>query len=76
MNSRILFCLLLFAWSCNSKISAQENAYAILYEADTEGEAISGSLEKLIEYVQNGNPIRIGWVLKFRHPEKDEVIEI
>lgn len=76
MKNRILFFLLLFTICISIKTSAQENAYTIIYEADAEGKEVSGKLEKLLEYVQNGNPIRIGWVLKFKHPEKDDIIEM
>lgn len=44
-------------------------AYEIVYEADPEGNAISGDRNQLLEYVQNGNPIRVGWTLKFKNPQ-------
>lgn len=53
-----------------------QNAYSIIYEADKQGLAISGNLAELLNYVQTGNPIRIGWVLKFKHPNNDTIIEM
>ena len=43
---------------------AQNNGlYKVIYEADRDGKRISGSLEKLIQHVKDGNPIRVGWEL-------------
>lgn len=53
-----------------------QNSYSIIYEADREGKAIKGSLEQLMSHVQNGNPIRVGWVLKFKNPKDDSTIEM
>jgi len=50
-------------------------AYEIIYEADKDGNRISGSLEDLVTSVQNGNPIRVGWVLKLK-PQKEEAFDM
>lgn len=52
-----------------------QNAYKVVYEADRNGKVISGSLEELIKYVNNGNPIRVGWSLAMQMPNKN-VIEM
>ncbi len=51
-------------------LSAQttSNAYDIIYSADKDGNAVNGKIENLIEHVKSGNPIRVGWTLKFPHP--------
>lgn len=60
----------LLAFAVNS-----QNAYSIIYEANKKGERIEGNLEQLMKHVQNGNPIRVGWVLKFK--DKDgSVVEM
>jgi hypothetical protein len=56
--------------------SKAQNSYSIIYEADREGKEIKGSLEQLMNHVQNGNPIRVGWVLKFKNPKDDSTIEM
>ncbi len=43
-----------------------QNNYSIVYEADKKGEAISGDINVLLKSVQNGNPVRVGWVLKLQ----------
>jgi len=53
-----------------------QNNYKIIYEADRDGKAIEGNLQQLLDHVQNGNPIRVGWVLAFEHPETKERIEM
>ncbi len=52
-----------------------KTAYKVIYEADRNGKAISGNLDELIHYVNNGNPIRVGWSLAMQTPSK-EVIEM
>ncbi|PQJ79098.1 hypothetical protein [Polaribacter porphyrae] len=55
----------------------KNNACKVIYEADKNGKTVSGNLAKLKEYVQNGNPIRVGWSLKFPNPlKKNEIIEM
>ncbi len=44
------------------------NQYQIVYEADKDGNRISGSLEQLLELVNNGNPVRVGWELVSKWP--------
>lgn len=55
-----LFLLSLTFNAANAQIKSQ---YKVVYEADREGKRISGSLEDLLTYVRNGNPIRVGWEL-------------
>lgn len=64
MKFRNLLIAGLFIFGANGFLTAQENGlYKIVYEADREGNRISGSLEELNNYVRNGNPIRVGWEL-------------
>jgi|GEM_PF-1510709 len=64
MKLRNLLITGLFVFAANGFLIAQENGlYKIVYEADREGNRISGSLEELNDYVRNGNPIRVGWEL-------------
>ncbi len=67
MNKVIIFLLLLSA-----EFLLGQSSYNVVYHADQEGKALSGSLEELISHVNNGNPIRVGWELSFLHPETKE----
>lgn len=49
--------------------------YEIIYEADKGGNRISGSLEGLANYVDQGNPIRVGWELELRFPDTTVVLK-
>ncbi len=71
MKNIILLFVLLFL-----NLNYSQNSYSIIYEADNEGQPITGSKEELLKYVQNGNPVRVGWVLKFKHPQNDSIIEM
>jgi len=68
--------IFLFLATLSFNIILCQNNYQIIYEADKTGNAISGNLEILLNYVQNGNPIRVGWVLKFKHPQNDSIVEM
>lgn len=71
-----IFLLYIFAAFCLPyQLFSQDNPYKIIYEADKDGNAISGSLSDLLDYVQNGNPVRVGWVLMMQTPNS-EVIEM
>ena len=48
---------------CLTSYSQISNSYKVIYAADKNGNVISGNREKLVEYVNNGNPIRVGWDL-------------
>ncbi len=64
MKLRNLLIASLFIFGASGFLMAQENSlYKVVYEADREGNRISGSLEELISYVGSGNPIRVGWEL-------------
>ncbi len=67
--------LIVFLFTGIISFGQDNNAYKVIYEADREGNAISGSLEELIKHANNGNPIRVGWGLKMQTPDK-EVIEM
>lgn len=70
----IMFMFLFIGTICYAQ---KNSAYKVIYEADQNGKAISGSLEKLTKYVQNGNPIRVGWTLRFKNPAGgDEILEM
>lgn len=66
ITSMILFMSQLCFGQANQNSVGQ---YQIIYEADREGNRISGSLEKLIELVDNGNPVRVGWELVSKWPD-------
>lgn len=53
---------------CTAGIGQQQGLYKVVYEADKEGNRISGSLEDLITYVDSGNPVRVGWELVQKWP--------
>ncbi len=46
-----------------------QNNYQIIYEADSDGQVISGNIEDLLKAVQNGNPVRVGWTLEIQNSE-------
>ena len=52
------------------------NGNEIIYEADRDGNSIKGNLEELLDYVQSGNPVRVGWVLKMIHPQSKDTLEM
>lgn len=71
--------LIVFLFTGIISFGQDNNAYKVIYEADREGNAISGSLEELIAHATNGNPIRVGWVLRFPSQipeEKGSIIEM
>jgi len=49
-----------------------DGSYKVAYETDAKGNALTGELSNLVEYVNNGNPIRVGWTLEFMNPETGE----
>jgi len=57
--------------TCNLSFAQENSGYKILYEANEKGEALYGNLNDLVAHVQNGNPVRVGWVLKFKAPNQD-----
>ena len=73
-NLKIIF--LLISLSQLGLVYAQKQSlkskYQIVYEADKNGKAISGDLNKLIDYAQSGAPVRVGWVLEFKLPNEDK----
>ena len=59
-KSKALIALLLTVASLSS-FSQLKPSYKIIYTADRNGNKLSGNLDSLINYVNNGNPIRVGW---------------
>lgn len=57
-----------FSAACQQS-SKTESLYKVIYEADRDGNRISGSLAELIELVDNGNPVRVGWELVQKWPD-------
>ncbi|RNC85986.1 MAG: hypothetical protein ED557_04245 [Balneola sp.] len=51
-----------------------DSGYKVIYEADRDGNALIGSLEELIDYVEKGNPIRVGWELGVDGPNTTKLI--
>ena len=75
----LLFFLLTACTNNKSKtkiLSQPKGAYEIVYEADKNGKAITGSLEKLIEYVNNGNQIRVGWKIGLKDRKTKKPIDM
>lgn len=70
---KLTFTFLIFLYSIS--VISQSN-YKVIFEADSKGETISGKRQDLLNYVQNGNPIRVGWVLNFKHPETKDMVEM
>lgn len=50
-------------------ISENSSLYKVIYEADRDGNRLSGSLEDLVDLVDNGNPVRVGWELVQQWPD-------
>jgi len=46
--------------------SIGQNNYSIVYEADKNGDNISGDINVLIECIKNGKPIRVGWIIELK----------
>lgn len=53
---------------CSTGMAQEKGLYKVVYEADRDGNRISGSLEELITYVDSGNPVRVGWELVQKWP--------
>ena len=52
--------VLVFVFQCGNSQS-----YSIVLETDFGGAVSSGSKEKLISYIREGKPVRVGWQLDF-----------
>ncbi|MBC2845095.1 hypothetical protein [Winogradskyella flava] len=63
LSNTIIAIVLCFTTVCFSQSS---NAYKVIYAADEEGKAIFGDRETLVDYTNNGNPIRVGWDLRIQ----------
>ncbi len=64
----IVVLVLLAIVSINLSVAQENGLYKVIYEADRDGNRISGSLEELVAYVRSGNPIRVGWELGKKGP--------
>ncbi|MBX2845924.1 MAG: hypothetical protein KTR13_06875 [Saprospiraceae bacterium] len=69
----VIFTSLFFLFSL---VSYTQDDYKVVYHADSKGLAKAGDLEALSNAVQAGSPLRVGWKLKFQHPETGEVVEM
>lgn len=70
---KTIVCSLLFISVLS--LSAQ-TSYSVVCEINQKGEVISGSISDLKDYVKNGNPIRVGWVLKFHNPKDGKSMDL
>ncbi len=50
--------------------------YAVIYTADKNGNAVQGSKDDLLKYVNSGNPVRVGWELQAFNPQTNETTVI
>lgn len=66
--------ILLFMIISLAAIGQRRSLYKVVYEADREGVRQSGNLDSLLAYVNNGNPIRIGWELVQKWPDTTTVM--
>ncbi len=75
MTMKLLLLSMLLSLLTIDNYGQDLNQYEIIYEANHNGEPIKGDLETLVDYVQNGNPVRVGWVLQmgFSDPEKESI---
>lgn len=71
-NIRTFFFALLCAVFGSINMYAQ-NSYQVVCKIDSDGTVSRGSLEELVEFVRNGNPIRVGWELSFKTAGSQEV---
>lgn len=48
------------------------NGYEIVLETDSSGEIVQGSVVSLIDHVERGTPVRVGWELNFQLPNTEK----
>lgn len=65
---KIIYYALALCFSLSQAQVSTESAYKVIYEADKDGNQLSGDLEALIALVQSGNPIRVGWEMELQNP--------
>ncbi|MFD2587453.1 hypothetical protein ACFSQJ_10965 [Croceitalea marina] len=65
---KLLFVIMLLV---STLCLAQHNS-SIVYEADKNGKVLKGNLKKLLEHVQNGRSVRVGWMLPIMNPKTNE----
>lgn len=61
-----MFLLMVVALSTFGQVGS---SYKVIYEADREGARLSGNLDSLLAYANNGNPVRVGWELVQKWPD-------
>jgi hypothetical protein len=64
----IIYLILVLCFYNTQAQSPIESAYKVIYEADKDGNRISGNLETLVQLVRSGNPIRVGWEMELLNP--------
>ena len=76
MKNKLLIALGILALFSSTRSVAQneKSQYEIIYSADRDGNKLSGSLEKLMAIVDNGNPVRVGWELVQKWPDTTTVM--
>lgn len=67
MNKIIYFVVAFCFYNLQAQTTIQ-SAYKVIYEADKDGNRISGDLKELIVLVRSGNPIRVGWEMELLNP--------
>jgi len=75
----LLCCLTVTQLSAQSADgAARDGLYQVILEVNRKGEVTKGNIAQLIAYVQQGNPVRVGWQLNFQNPDstKQEIISL
>lgn len=70
----ILLIALVFGYAHIVWSQEDQSLYKVVYEADRDGNRISGDLDYLLELVNNGNPVRVGWELIQKWPDSTTVM--
>lgn len=60
---QLIIVLAFFQWACQQRHSLpqQDVGWTLVYKHDKEGNAIFGTKEKLIQAIQNGLPVKVGY---------------
>ncbi|MBX2816419.1 MAG: hypothetical protein KTR24_10485 [Saprospiraceae bacterium] len=69
MKTVLLLCIASVFWANLCEGQGSASSYHVVYEADRHGNRISGDLDQLIDHVENGCPIRVGWELETLWPD-------
>ena len=70
-----MYKLLIFLCLCYLSILPvnSQNTYELIFATDFNGETTKGSKKKLIELIQQGKPVRVGWQLDFNKDDKADL---